>query len=494
MSENEDPIFAGLNTQQIAAVRAPFDRHCLVLAGAGCGKTTVLTRRVAYCAANFCNPQHILALTFTHKAAEEMRQRALSLLPAVCGGATQPRITTFHGFGLWVVRDTVGGVRNAKRLGFFEEPRLLSPRERLEMLAEISNAQERQALGVDLLGLDDMLARVDANPAKALSLDTRRRMVLDEVAKRFAQRKAQRGVWEFSDMIAHALDLFERFPDVRDYYARFFRHIVVDEFQDTNPQQIHLLRHLLGFGAKIFAVGDDDQAIYGFRGADTGPILNFSCRFDNACIFKLEINYRSRPAILKAANRIFADKPLSYRKILRSGRFGTSRSEQGQKPRCYRFSTPEAMLDWILGRIRAVQGGAGGACLLFRLNETMEWAREALRRRIPGEADMPVMMTVHGAKGLEFPVVFLCDCEESVFPYYRIRKKNTIRSWADVPKILLSRRSAVPPACDIDEERRLFYVAVTRAQQALYLLSCRKKYHNGRIVSFEPSRFLKLVR
>jgi superfamily I DNA/RNA helicase len=486
-------ILAGLNSQQAEAVKAPFGRNCLILAGAGCGKTTVLTRRIAHCAATFCAQDRILALTFTHKAAEEMRTR-VSDIESIRRDAPLPRITTFHGFGLGVLRDTVHGERNAKRLGFSSEPQLLDSRKRLEMLAAISTPQERHGLGADLLKIDNLLACCEADSGKLINLDAQRRAVLDSLARRFEKKKIEQNVWEFSDMLTQVLNLFGGFPEIQEHYARFFGHIVVDEFQDTSPLQIRLLDSLLSAGASLFAVGDDDQAIYAFRGADTGPTLDFPTRFNNASVLKLETNYRSRPAILNAANRIFADKPPAYRKVLKSGRYSMARDQRGQKPRRNKFESQEDMVGWIIQQAGLINRKHGipitGMCLLFRLNETLEWARAAFVRRGIGMDGFLKMMTVHGSKGLEFPVVFLCDLEESQFPNYRQRKDLQVRTWMDLFRRLF-RRGGSEIDCDLDEEKRLFYVGVTRAVHFLFLLSCREKMHNGRTIKLVPSRFLK---
>lgn len=319
MHENDtaDAILSGLNPQQAQAATSPFDTHCLVLAGAGCGKTAVLTRRIALCAVTFCEQKRILALTFTRKAAEEMKTRLLAL-PGIHPDRELPTVTTFHGFGLSILRGTVAGRRNSERLGYSSEPALLSDEKRLEALASISSKGERAALGLDLLKLDDLIACASVDPRKTHGLGSQKRAVLDMLVGRFAGFKTANNVWEFSDMIARSLELLSNFADVRRHYAALFRHIVVDEFQDTNPLQISALKQLLSEGTKAFAVGDDDQAIYGFRGADTEPTLNFAHHFPGARLVKLETNYRSRPSILCAANRIFADKPPQYRKVLRS--------------------------------------------------------------------------------------------------------------------------------------------------------------------------------
>jgi superfamily I DNA/RNA helicase len=467
-----------------------------VLAGAGCGKTASLTRRIAWCTLHHCSPTMILALTFTRKAAEEMGGR-VRMLPGCGGEAVQPLVTTFHGFGLRVLKERIDGVANAARLGYGgPEPRLLSSRERLEMLARVTSPRERRAMGVGLVAMDNMLAALAVHPARLTRLGEQRVELLRHIQGRLADEKRRWNRWEFSDMIRLSLELLQRHDEVHAAYARRYRYILVDEFQDTNPLQVSVLGELMSGGARVFAVGDDDQAIYGFRGADVGPVLHFEKHFPGARIVKLETNYRSTPAVLHAANRIFRDKPPHLRKLLASGRYGTGRRQRGPRPRKRIFTDQQSMTDWIVTTARAIQADEGVAvetmAVLFRLNETREWLGETLRNGGIADRSAPRLMTVHGSKGLEFPVVFLCDLEEGVWPSYRLRRRGPVRSWGDVVRRLV-RGAPVDPEADFEEERRLFYVGVTRAARRLYLLSARKKSMGGRTRRFTPSRFLGLL-
>ncbi|MBD3392200.1 MAG: AAA family ATPase [Chitinivibrionales bacterium] len=489
-------ILSGLNPPQVEAVTSVFDRHCLVLAGAGCGKTSVLTRRIAFCAITHCSQDKILALTFTRKAAEEMRLRVLEL-PGIRKDLGPPVITTFHGFGLSILRDTVNGIANSSRLGYSGEPKLLSSEDRLMALALSSTSPERQALGVDLFKLDDLLARHAVQSPRLQNLVAEKQAILGEIAGRFSRLKIDKNVWEFSDMITRALELCDRFPEIEQHYASRFKSVLVDEFQDTNPLQIRLLKKLLGGGTKLMAVGDDDQAIYGFRGADAGPTLDFTSHFNDAAIVKLETNYRSRPAILRAANRIFGNKPAAYRKILRSGKYASAGKERGNKPVRRLCATQREMVTWVLSEAQRTSRATGipvdAMCMLFRLNETCDWTRECLANSVPAGIPVPRLMTIHGSKGLEFPVVFLCDLEESVLPNYRRRHAATIRGWGDLCARVFAGRGRDDNGLDLPEEMRLFYVGVTRAQERLYLVSARSKQSLGRSVTFRPSRFLRML-
>jgi superfamily I DNA/RNA helicase len=495
LSANPDAILEGLNPHQRAAVTYPFDSHCLVLAGAGCGKTTVLIRRIAQCALEYCPQDRILALTFTRKAAEEMDRRLLSV-PGIRPDLPQPLVTTFHGYGLRILRESVGGVRNYTRLGYTDEPVLLDERGRLAMLAECSTPEERRSMGVTITALVDCIARYFVNPQRNRGLAEPSLKLLECIAVRFTELKKAGNFWEFHDMIAEALNLFARFPAIAAHYGDGAAAILIDEFQDTNPLQIALLKKVMTPHNRVFAVGDDDQAIYAFRGADIGPILGFREYFPGASILKLEINYRSTPAILAAANRIFSDKPAQFRKVLCAGRYTAPRNDRGVRPEKRLFRDLETMVDFIhtaLLRLEKEAAIPATVCaILFRLNESLEALENVFRARFGVEKAFPKFMTIHGAKGLEFPAVFLCDLEEGIFPHYPLKRVRRIRSWADVLRAVLKPRARSESGCDFEEERRLFYVGVTRAERFLFLLSLKAKKIHGRITYCTPSRFRKL--
>ncbi len=494
-----DAIVGGLNPEQRDAVTADAGRHTLVLAGAGCGKTTVLTRRVAYLCLSGLEKESILALTFTRKAAGEMAERLGRLLGERRGDGGFPVVTTFHGLGARILREQVGGVPNYQREGYDSAPRLWSGRDRLQCLGNITSKAERAALGGDLRKLDDLLATREVHPSRLEYLTPGGRELLDRVADRVRLSKEKRGCWDFSDMIRATLQLLQVHTDVADHYGGRFRAILVDEFQDTNPVQIAMLQSLLRGENRVFAVGDDDQAIYAFRGADIGPTLTFAEVFHGARIVKLQTNYRSRPAILRSANRVFRNKPPAYRKVLRSGRFAESRKERGVRPHVIRCATQEEMVAKMGEAARRLYRDheivASDLALLFRLNTTREWARQRL---VPGLSDgalQPHVLTIHAAKGLEFPVVFLCDLEEGLLPHYSLSSLRPRKSLFPAGWMSKTGRKGAElrTECDLEEERRLFYVGLTRAGERLFLVSVKEKELYGRRRKLEPSRFLKLL-
>jgi superfamily I DNA/RNA helicase len=479
-----------LTEEQKAAVTADPSVPLLVLAGAGCGKTTVLIRRIAWCAETFCPADRILALTFTRKAAQEMDER-LKGIDLLTSTGKMPLVTTFHGFAHRVIHEKMKGQANWQRLGYTVKPELLTKEQRLALLAGVSTADQRQALGADIEKLDSLLERITVNPGRRSALSASHLEILDLIDKRLSEAKKDRRAWEFSDMIQSTLKLFDSFPEIADEYARRFSLILVDEFQDTNPLQINMLNRLLIHHKRLFAVGDDDQAIYGFRGADTGPILRFEEQFPGARICALQVNFRSTPAILGSANRIFSDKPAKYRKVLRAG----LDMHQGPSPRKVRCHSPRHLAEWICKSAAKIQSREKipihRMAVLFRLNATLDQLRGIYCGIAGGEdAVMPQFHTVHGAKGLEFPVVFLCDLEESIFPYYREKHSHRIHSWTDLLRALLRKKRSGD--VDFDEERRLFYVGVTRAARRLFCISMKEKEIFGKRVRLKRSRFLKL--
>jgi superfamily I DNA/RNA helicase len=487
-------ICKDLNPQQQEAVIAPFSKHILILAGAGCGKTTVLTRRIAYTAHNFCDQSRILALTFTRKAAEEMAERCKTLA-FIDPQKTLPVVTTFHAFGLRILHESVQGIKNSRRLGYAKDPVLLDDDQRLKLLATVSTTAQRRILGLSLTELDGMLVREANHNRKRASFSPELQTILDTIATKFKEAKQEKGFWEFSDMIEEALRLLKVFPEIHHYYAHRVDYILIDEFQDTSPLQIEMLKQLICEQNRVFAVGDDDQAIYGFRGADVSTIFTFENHFPDADILKLEINYRSTPAILEAANKIFLDKEAAFRKILRSGKYSTEKSCAGQRPAKFFFEDMTSKIKWVVQKGLAIEKKEAipfsQMCLLFRVNESLDYVKKYMAESFEPDFPLPKFMTIHGSKGLEFPVVFLCDLEESVFPSYTVSKGHSIHSWPEFFGSLLKKRSL--PEFDYAEEKRLFYVGVTRAERFLFLVAVRQKYSHGRIIPLKRSRFLKLL-
>jgi superfamily I DNA/RNA helicase len=485
-------ILAGLNPEQAAAVTASAESPVLVLAGAGCGKTTVLTRRIAFLAREYCPGDNILALTFTRAAAREMAHR-VALFAKGNSPAGAPLVTTFHAFCLRFLLHPENDAPLYRLLGYTTRPRLVSATTRLRMIAEASAREERTMLCMDVLELSALIAQRAVVPQATGAFSPEALSALAAIESRYANAKKERGLWDFSDFIPGALMLFDTHHEVAGRFLSRFRAILVDEFQDTNPVQVRLLKRLLLPPKPFFAVGDDDQAIYGFQGADRQTIMEFAARFPGATILKLQTNYRSTAAILSAANRVFRDKPKDFRKVLVAGRVFDPALVKRHAPRRILLESEEAMVSWLIPSIVALKAEHGIAfrecAVLFRLNQTLDKAAEALKSAPQFSNERPQLLTVHGSKGLEFDAVFLCDLEEGIFP----KRKTRAGGRSLFTKIASVLHGAKDDADETVEEKRLFYVGITRAKRFLWLVSVRKKELYGRTRQLEPSRFLRLV-
>ncbi|HMD67504.1 MAG TPA: ATP-dependent helicase [Chitinivibrionales bacterium] len=484
-------IVAGLNPEQAAAVAAPVGAPLLVLAGAGCGKTTVLTRRIAFLAGEFCPADAVLALTFTRAAAREMAER-VAAFAKVNAGSGPPLITTFHAYCLRLLLWKSNGAPLYTRLGYRERPRLVSGKRRLQMIAEACTREERLLLCADVLELSALLARRAVFNPGAPGTPDLEAVVLD-IERRYARAKKEAGLWDFSDFIAGALELMDNHVQAASGFLSRFRAVLVDEFQDTNPAQIRLLEKIIVPAIPLFAVGDDDQAIYGFQGADRAAVLEFGARFPGAGILKLQTNYRSTPAILSAANRIFRSKPKAFRKVLVAGRSNAGSAPLRRAVKKVVFESEEDMASWLAASMERLAGENGvapsGVAVLFRLNQTLDRVDSMLSALLVSCERRPQLLTVHGSKGREFEAVFLCDLEEGVFPKKQAHRTKV--SWRERMADLLGITD--DDRGEMGEEKRLFYVGVTRAKRFLWLVSVRNKELYGRTRRFEPSRFLRLI-
>lgn len=626
------------NPQQLQAV-VHDTGPMLVLAGAGSGKTRIIAHRVAYLIdVRHVEPQKIVAVSFTNKAARELGERVAQLIGKT--RARQCRLSTFHTLGVGILR------KHIARLGWKLPFAIIDADEQLTIVRDVLKDMHLQGSSLDPQTLLGFISKVKTAHKDPLDMPGMRWNPQGKtLAKLFAHyqiiRKSMNAI-DFDDMIALPVDIFEQFPDVLAQYAEAWQYLLVDEYQDTNALQFRMLELLCCKRQNLMVVGDDDQSIYAFRGADSKHILAFPTLFDGVKTVALEQNYRSTQIILDAANEVIAQNAARHEKRLWSDQ------KEGDKIRATSCKTPEDEAQFVAERIeleRASKNLAyGDFAILYRTNpqsrvledklvargipykivgsskfydrpevrDTVFYLRAAhalhdelaLRRIIntprrgvaaaalariderakngaiplfdalraeaqdgdltqsariklrefvdimtkyhakfaenaqplaqtlselladihyvayiqsssnsdeiarirrdnldeligalasyetregrnlggfleqlvldPPRADdgekrdEVTLMTLHSAKGLEFPYVFIVGCEENLLPH---------------------QNSLAEPA--LSEERRLFYVGITRAKRWLYLSRCLSRRRGYEIIEAEPSRFIK---
>jgi len=566
----ESPILVGLDPDQrlaAATTRGPL----LILAGPGTGKTRTLTRRLAHLVLDHgVAPEHCLAVTFTRKAAHEMRERLEGLLP---GLARKLTVTTFHGLGLAILREY------GDLLGLPPQWSVADEATCLRIAEEATGLGERQARGL-IEGL---------RPGSR-----RRRLKASGLEERFrAALRAQR-LLNYDDLIALPVTLLEQNPSVAATLRQRYQWISIDEYQDIDEHQYRLVRLLTTPASNLCAVGDPDQAIYGFRGADVGFFLRFREDYPTVRIVHLTRNYRSSRSIVEAALQAIrpetlvedrrlesvasgADGPITIyqaRNEIDEGHFVAKTIERlmggasfyaldtglsdGHQAVAHSFAdfavlarttaqlrliadcldragipsrlhshtplTERLGVAHLVSRMRTLQessldpGSASGTemSVLALLRAAAEQATsdptldpetarlvheavfliEPIAERcgdafqdfldevslgtesdsMDPRADAVALLTLHAAKGLEFPVVFLIGCEDNLLPF---RPGGSKGASTDEPSVA--------------EERRLFFVGMTRAKERLYLTWALRRNVRGRTVSTRCSPFLSEI-
>ena len=293
-----NPLLTGMNDKQAKAVQTT-EGPLLIMAGAGSGKTRVLTHRIAYLIdEKMINPWNILAITFTNKAAREMRERAMALNPAT----SETLIATFHSMCVRILR------READHIGYNRNFTIVDPGEQRTLMKRIlknlnldpKKWNERAILGTISNAKNDLLDEV-AYEHQAGDMYTQ---IVAKCYKAYQEELRRSEAMDFDDLIMMTLRLFDKNPDVLAYYQQRYQYIHVDEYQDTNHAQYQLVKLLASRFKNICVVGDADQSIYGWRGADMQNILDFEKDYPEAKVVLLEENYRSTKKILQAANEV----------------------------------------------------------------------------------------------------------------------------------------------------------------------------------------------
>jgi DNA helicase II / ATP-dependent DNA helicase PcrA len=353
----------------------------LVVAGAGSGKTRVLTRRIAHLlATGDATPFSILAITFTNKAADEMRSRVVDL---VGPGAERMWVLTFHAACLRMLR------ANAVRLGY--EPGFTvyddtDTRNVLTLLMVEAGLDLRRlpprAVAASISGAKSQLQDAAAFAADGFGSGDPYRTRIATLYGRYDERLHAANAMDFDDLLANTVRLFRTSPEVLSHYRQRFRHVLVDEYQDTNLAQDEIVRLLAAEHRNISVVGDADQSIYRFRAADVRNILEFETHFPDAEVVLLEQNFRSTQTILDAANAIIANNPATHRKHL------FTEGDQGARITRYRATDEHDEAAWVASAMRRLRRDDalpwGGVAIFYRTNaQSRVLEDELVRAEIP---------------------------------------------------------------------------------------------------------------
>ncbi|MEN4918795.1 UvrD-helicase domain-containing protein [Achromobacter spanius] len=330
-----------LNPEQRAAVTLE-PQHALVLAGAGSGKTRVLTTRMAWLIqTGQASPFGLLAVTFTNKAAREMLARMSAILPIDTRGLW---IGTFHGLCNRMLR------AHHRDAGLPQSFQILDVTDQLAAIKRLMKANgvdDEKYPPRDVQRFINGAKEEGLRPSDVEAYDAHRRRLI-EIYQLYEAQCQREGVVDFAELLLRAYELLSRNAPVREHYQRRFRHILVDEFQDTNTLQYKWLRLLAGGGASIFAVGDDDQSIYAFRGANVGNMADFERDYAHGTVIRLEQNYRSFGHILDSANALIGHN---------TGRLGKNLwTDQGEGEPVRVIEQPSDGMEaqWIVDEIRSL--------------------------------------------------------------------------------------------------------------------------------------------
>jgi DNA helicase-2/ATP-dependent DNA helicase PcrA len=377
-----------LNPQQREAVETT-DGPVLILAGAGSGKTRVITYRIAYLIENMgVMPESILAMTFTNKAASEMVERVDKLVGGL--SIAKPVISTFHSFCVRVLRRDIEALRipssvpGAPPIGHTKSFVIYDENDQQQLVKSVM-----RRLGIDDKQTTPRSVLAHISWAKNHMLDPQEVYLqsadpkTERVAQIYAEYKkelAKANALDFDDLLLETVRLLKAASEVREYYNRRFQYILVDEYQDTNRPQYELMRLLAGTRHNICAVGDEDQSIYSWRGADIRNILEFEKDFPEAKIIRLEQNYRSTQNILQAASAVVANNLKRKGKNLWTSRQGGTKLGYYEAP----DGENEALFaaDYISKYLREAvdQGENARAAVLYRTNSQSRLFEEAMRR------------------------------------------------------------------------------------------------------------------
>ncbi len=346
-----------LNEEQLAPVYDT-EGQILVLAGAGSGKTRVLTHRISYLLdEKGVEGYNILAITFTNKATREMLERVENIT-----GRSDVWVSTFHSFCAKILRFEI------EKLGYTSNYSIFTSSDSTRLINRILKAlnveeKESKIIKSHISNVKNMGVNIDEY---CLAIGGKNSELVREVYIRYEKELKENNALDFDDLLLKTVELFRKYPEVLEKYQERFKYIHIDEFQDTNKIQLLLVRMLAFKHQNLFVVGDDDQSIYGWRGAEVGNILNFKKYYPDCKIYKLQRNYRSTQNILDCANKVIAKNKQRMGKELWTGGDKGVRVEYKS---CY---NDKAEVDYVLGEIRSLCDYNGYSlsdfAILVRLN------------------------------------------------------------------------------------------------------------------------------
>lgn len=355
-------IYDTLNTQQQEAVFHT-EGPLLILAGAGSGKTRVLTHRIAYLIEEKgVNPWNIMAITFTNKAAGEMRERVDKI---VGFGSESIWVSTFHSSCVRMLR------RFIDRLGFDTNFTIYDTDDQKTLMKDIckrldidTKIYKERSIMAAISSAKDELIGPEEYELKVMGDFSKRKIAL--AYKEYQKELKKNNALDFDDLIMKTVELFQACPDVLEYFQERFQYIMVDEYQDTNTAQFKFVSLLAGKYRNLCVVGDDDQSIYKFRGANIGNILGFENVFPDAKVVRLEQNYRSTQNILNAANQVIQNNTERKRKTL------WTENEEGEKLHFRQFMNAYEEAEYIVGdiskKVREQDAHYRDIAILYRTN------------------------------------------------------------------------------------------------------------------------------
>jgi DNA helicase-2/ATP-dependent DNA helicase PcrA len=314
VSRPDSPLLASLNPSQRDAASTT-EGPLLVLAGAGTGKTRVITTRIAYLLSLGVPASSILAVTFTNKAAGEMKERVAHLAG---DKAREVTVGTFHAFCARVLREHAPALGHSRKFTICDAS---------DQLSAVKSAMRELRVHETTMHPSAVLARISLaknrmeTPEAFLEAGTDGRdQLVGSVWQRYREHLARTRTLDFDDLLLETVRLLREHPDVRERYRERYRYVLVDEYQDTNHPQYEIVREIGGVHRNVCVVGDDDQSIYGWRGADIRKILGFHRDFEGAKVVRLQTNYRSTRPILDAANAVIRHNAARHDKALESAR------------------------------------------------------------------------------------------------------------------------------------------------------------------------------